>query len=158
MLRAVLALRLREPKIQKSKTLLRGPKLLDFLVFLGFFGFPTKIQKNTWCFLVFQQNPTKHRVFLVFHQRPNKKTKKTCVFFGFPPKIQKKPCDFLDFCWKTRKTLGKPKNPKVSGPSERFWIFGFLIFWFPPKALQNQKSKKSKTLLRGPKLLDFWFS
>ena len=33
----------------------------------------------------------------------------------------------LDFCWKT-KNLGKPKNPKVSGPSKGFgfWIFGSL--------------------------------
>ena len=28
--------------------------------------------------------------------------------------------------------LGKPKIPKVSSPAERFWIFGFLVFWFPP--------------------------
>ena len=31
---------------------------------------------------------------------------------------------------KPKKTLGKPTNPKVWGPSERFWIFGFLDFWF----------------------------
>ena len=31
------------------------------------------------------------------------------------------------FLLEKQKTLGKPKNPKVSGPSERFWILGFLV-------------------------------
>ena len=60
---------LREPKIQKSKTFLRGPKLLDFLVFLGLFGFPTEIQKNTT------------QGFFVFQQ----KSKTNQGFFGFSP-------------------------------------------------------------------------
>ena len=114
---------------QKSKTFLRGPKLLDLLVFLGFFWFSNR-------------NPKTHMVFFDFRW----KTKKTQSFFGF--------------LLENQKTLGKPKNPKVSGPSERFWIFGFVV----PSA-ETKNSKKSKTFLRGPKLLDllvvlglFWFS
>ena len=96
MLRAVLALRLREPKIPKSKTFLRGPKLLDFLIFLRFFWFSKRNpEKKTWCFLekiVFFGFPTeikKHRVFLVFHQRPNKTTKETLCFLVFHLKPKK---------------------------------------------------------------------
>ena len=98
---------------QKSKTSVRARKLLDFLVFLGFSWFSkrnpkkshglTEIQKNTRVF------------FLAFHQRPNKEAKNTWCFC-FPPKIQKKTCEFLDFCWKTQKPLGKPNTPKASGP------------------------------------------
>ena len=45
MLRAVLALRLREPKIQN---LCEGPETFGFFGFPRvFFGFPTEIQKNT---------------------------------------------------------------------------------------------------------------
>ena len=114
----------------------------------GVFGFPTEIQKT--------------QGFLVFHQRPNKKTKIPCVFC-FPPKIQ------FGFLLEKPKTPRKTKKNKSFGPLTKvldFWICGF---WFPPKALQNQKSKnpkiqKSKTFLRVPKLLDllvflgfFWF-
>ena len=81
------ALRLRELKIQKSKTLLRGPKLLVFLVFLvflGLFWFSNRNQTKTHgVFWFSNRNPKNHRVFLVFHQRPNKKTKKKPVFFWF---------------------------------------------------------------------------
>ena len=67
-LRAVLALRLREPKTQKSNTLLRGPKLLDFLVFLGFFWFSNRNPKKHMVFFGFPAEiQKKHRVFLVFH-------------------------------------------------------------------------------------------
>ena len=95
-----------------------------------FFGFPTEIQKNTG--------------FLVFHQRPNKKTKKNLVFFGFPPKIKKKPCVFLDFCWKTKKTLGTAEGttkPKIQNLSEGPETFGFLVFLacfgFPTEIQKN---------------------
>ena len=136
MLRAVLALRLREPKIQKSKTLLRGPKLLDFLVFLGFFLVcqQKSSQKTHGFFWFSNRNPKKHRVFLVFHQRPNKKTKKTLCFLVFHLKSKKNHVIF----WIS---VGKPKNPrntknsKSFGPRRKvsdFWIFGFLVFWFPP--------------------------
>ena len=112
-------LRRRHYKIKnpKSKTFLRGPKLLFFLVFLGFW-FSNRNQK-------------KHRVVLVFHQRPNKKITKNPVLFGFPPKIQKNMC-FFGFLLENQKTLGKPKNPKVSGPSERFWILEILFFLVSP--------------------------
>ena len=124
----------KKPKIQKSKAFVKGPKLLDFLVFLGFFwffGFRTKEtmvffgfllenQKNTRFFLFFcwvsGEKPKKPCVFLDFCW----KTKKTQGFFcfsaGFLVKNQKKPCFFLDFCWKTKKNHGfvetKPKKPK----------------------------------------------
>ena len=157
MLHAVLALRLREPKIQKSKTCLR-PETFGFLgfprVFLVFpqkskknhsvFGFPTEIQKT--------------QVFFVFHQRPNQKTKKIqgCfgfppkipkaqvfwfftrdrtrkpkipVFFCFPPKIHKSHVIFLDFCWKTKKTPGKPNKNESFGPLRK--ILDFCFFGFP---------------------------
>ena len=89
MLRAVLALRLREPKIQKSKTSVRGPKLLDFLVFLGFFGFPTEIPKKHMVFFWFSNRNQKTQGFWVFNQRPNKKQKKPWVFLAFHLKSKK---------------------------------------------------------------------
>ena len=100
-----------------------------------FFGFSPetqqKNQKNPVFFWFSNRNPKKHKVFLVFRQKPSRKTKKTLCFFGFPAKIQKKHGFFRAKPKKPKKTLGKPKNPKVSGPSQRLWIFGFLVFWFP---------------------------
>ena len=66
----------------------------------------------------------------------------------------KNPCDFWIPVGKPKK-LGKPQNPKVSSPSERFWILGFLHNWFPPKALQNQKSK-IQNLSEGPQTFRFF--
>ena len=45
---------------QKSKTFLRGPKLLDFFVFLGFFSFPTETKK-TQVFLGFFTSEQKNQ-------------------------------------------------------------------------------------------------
>ena len=104
-----------------------------------FFGFPTEIQKT--------------QGFLGFFTRDRtRKPKKHCFFFGFPPKIQKNHVIFWISVGKPKKTLGKPTNPKVSGPSERFWIFGFLV---SAEGTTKPKIPKIQTLLRGPKLLDF---
>ena len=116
-------------------------------------------QRNHGFFWFSSRNQKKTRFFLVFHQKPSRKTKKTLCFFGFPTEIQKNTRFFwffspetqqknkknLVFFWfssknqkKTivslgrnpknqKKTLGKPKNPKVSGPSQRLWTFGFLV-------------------------------
>ena len=141
-----------ETKNQKSK--LRGPKLSVFLVFLRFFWFSNR-------------NPKNHMFFLDFRW----KTKKNTVLFWFSCSVSgekpKKPCVFLDFCWKTKKHhvffwifVGKPKNPRKNkksksfGPLRRvldFWIFGFVV---PSAETKKPKIQKSKTFLRGPKLLD----
>ena len=105
---------------QKSKiqNLSEGPETFVFLVFLGFW-FSNRNQK-------------KHRVVLVFHQRPNKKITKNPVLFGFPPKIQKNHV----FFWIS---VGKPKNPRKTkksksfGPLRKILDFrNFVFFWFPP--------------------------
>ena len=128
--------RRRKPKKNKktkSKTFLRGPRLLDFLVFLVFFGFAL----------------TKPLLFWIFGGKPQKQG-----FFGFlvgfPVKTQNKPCVFLDFCWKTKKPLGTPQNPKVSGPSHRllnFWIFG---------SSAETKKPKIQSLSEGPETFGFF--
>ena len=84
MLRAVLALRLRERKIQNPS---EGPETV------GFFGFPRFV-------LFSNRNPKKHMVFFGFPTEIPKSTgffspeteqenQKNPVFFGFPPKIKK---------------------------------------------------------------------
>ena len=148
----------KKPKIQKSKAFVKGPKLLDFLVFLGFFwflgfalkkpcfffGFLLENQKNTrffWFFCwVSGEKPKKPCAFLDFCW----KTKKTQGFFGFSAgflvKNQKKTLFFLDFCWKTKKTMvslrRNPKNKK--------------------KPRKTKKSKNCEVALKVLKLLDFW--
>ena len=52
-----------------------------------------------------------------------------------------------------QKNLGKPKIPKVSGPSERVWIFGILV---SAEGTTKPKNQKFKNLSEGP--LIFWFS
>ena len=120
-----------KPKKQKSKTLLRGPKLLDFLVFLGFFlVFQQKSKKIAWSFGILGGKP-KNTGFFWF----------SCSPFCEKPK---NPVFVLDFCWKTKKTpcvfwisvrkpknLGKPKIQKFRAPQAvrkvlDFWIFGSL--------------------------------
>ena len=90
MLRAVLALRLREPKNPKIQNLLRGPKLLDFLIFLRFFWFSKRNpEKKTWCFLekiVFFGFPTeikKTQGFSGFSPETEQDNKRNPVFFWF---------------------------------------------------------------------------
>ena len=60
----------KKPKIQKSKAFVKGPKLLDFLVFLGFFWFFGFRPKETMFFFLdffdFCWKTKKHKVFLVF--------------------------------------------------------------------------------------------
>ena len=136
----------KNPKIQN---LSEGPETF------GFFGFPR-------VFLFSNRNPKNHVVFLDFKWKNQKKHRVfwfSCSVFGEKPK---NPC-FLDFCWKTKKhhvlfwisvrkqqkTLGKPKNPKVSGPSERFWIFGFVV----PSA--ETKKTKIQNLAEGPETFGF---
>ena len=124
---------------------------MDFLVFLGLFLVFQQKSQTTQGFFCFPTETKKHRVFLVFHQRPNKK-KKTLCFLFYTQNLKKN--DVIVWI-----SVGKPKNPRKTkksksfGPLRKFLIFGFWVFWFPPKAIQNQKSK---TFLRGPKLLDFW--
>ena len=75
-------------------------------------------------FLIFGGKAKKHKVFLAFLMGFWRKTKKTCVLLisvGKP----KKPLSFFGFLLENQKTLGKPKNPKVSGPDKGF---GFLVF------------------------------
>ena len=123
-LRAVLALTLSEPKIQKSKTLLRGPKLLDFLVVLGFFWFSNRNPKKHMVFFVFPTEIQKHRVFC-FSPETEQANQKNLCFFGFPPKIQKSHVIFWISVGK-QKTLGKTKIQKFRAPQKGF---GFLDFW-----------------------------
>ena len=92
---------------QKSKIFLRGPKLLDFLVFLGFFWFSNRNPKNHMFFLTLGGNPKNTSCFWF-----------SCSVSGEKPK---KTLCFLDFCWKTKNTKNhhvfflisdrKPKKP-----------------------------------------------
>ena len=112
MLRAVLALRLREPKIQN---LSEGPETFGFFCFHRVFwfsnrnpkthcvfGFPTEIKK-THGFLFFTRNLTKK-------QKKHVKSPKNNVFFWISVGKQK--------------TLGKPKS---CGPLRKVLDFCFLV-------------------------------
>ena len=98
-------------------------------------------------FLVFQQKSKKHRVFWFF-TRDRTKKQKYLVFFVFHLKSN------LDFCWKNQKHLGKPKKTKVSGPSPRFWIFGFVGFGFRRRHFKT-KNPKIQILSEGPQTFGF---
>ena len=135
MLRAVLALRLREPKIQKSKTFLRGPKLLDFFIFLRFFWFLSEIKKHMVLF-GFPTEIKKKLGFFGFSPEIEQENQKNPVFFGFPPRIQKK----IVILWIS---VGKLKNPRKTKKSKSFGPLRKVLdfFWFPPKALQTKHPK-----------------
>ena len=113
----------KKTKIQKSKTILRGPKLLDFLVFLGFFGFSNRNPKNHMLFLILGGKPKKHRVFWFSCSVSGEKNP---VLFGISVGKPKNTMCFFGFLLENKTNLGKPKNPTVSGPSEGFWIFRSL--------------------------------
>ena len=113
--------------------------------------FSNKNQKTHGVFWFSNRNPTKHRVFWFFTRYRTRKPKNPCVCLVFHLK-SKKPCDFLDFCWKTKKNPRKTKKSKSFGPLRKVWIFGFLV---SAEGTTKPKIQKSKTLLRGPKLLDF---
>ena len=88
----------KKPKIQKSKAFVKGPKLLDFLVFLGFFWFFGFRPKETMVFFGFLlENQKNTRFFLAFLLGFWRKTKKTLCFFGFLLENQKKHKVFLVF-------------------------------------------------------------
>ena len=83
----------------------------------------------------------KHSFFCFFCSVSGEKAKTPCVFWISVGKPKNTMCFCWDFWWQTKKTLGKPKNLKVWGPSERFWI---LDFWFCSAFGGNQKCKNPK--------------
>ena len=114
-----------------------GAQTFGFFGFPRFFGFSTETPKKHLVFLGFPKNTG----FLSFSPETEQKTPKTpSVFFGFPPKIQEKPCDFSISVGKP-KNPRKTKNPKVSGPSQRIWIF---YFCFLVSAEGTTKTKNQK--------------
>ena len=106
-----------------------------------FFGFPAEIQKKT-------------RFFLVFHQKPSRKTKKTLCFFGFPTEIQKNTRFFWFFA---RNPAEKPKKPCVFLVFQQKSKKTMVSLGRNPKNQKNpRKTKKSKSFGPFTKALDFW--
>ena len=168
------------PKSQKSKTFLRGPKLLNFWVFLGFLVFQQTSEKSHGVFWTFSGKPNHNELasrkcVAVVQRLAEHRTSRAGIdfqamregkqgVFGFVvrslvknPKNhvffwnQKTPCVFLDFCWKS-KNPRKTQKSKSLGPLRKV-----LDFWFCIAFGGNQKTQnpKIKNFLRGPKLLDF---